>query len=280
MSKIDCTVLIAAKNEELNLPQCLRALGDDFAEVIVIDSYSTDSTRSICKTHNVPVIDFPYVPPYPKKRQWALDNLEITNSWILLLDADEIVTSDLKSEIRSICERADINGVFITKRFHFFGKRLRFGGFDFRALLMFRRNSARFEQLSMTDNGLDMEVHERLIITGKTVNASHGVDHLDWNGFGRYIEKHNSYSEWESDVRIRNAHSDSIEPKLFGDVQQRRRFLKLIAKRLPAEPLCWFLYHYVLRLGFLEGRLGFIAAFTRAFYIFMVRVKILEKTEN
>lgn len=277
MKKIDCTVLIAAKNEELNLPQCLKALGQDFHDVIVIDSYSTDSTRQICESFNAKIIDFPYVSPYPKKRQWALDNIKFSSSWVLLLDADEIVTDDLKNEIRAICPRDDIAGVYLRKQFHFLGRRLRFGGFDFRALMMFRPQSARFEKLSMTDNGLDMEIHERLIISGKTLSATNGVDHLDWNGFRRYIDKHNSYSEWESDVRIRNVVGDSIESKFFGDVQERRRFLKLFVRRLPCEPLIWFLYHFVFRFGFLEGRLGFIAACTRAFYIFMVRVKIYER---
>ena len=275
-NKIDCTVLVSVKNEEKNIAQCLNALLD-FEKVIVIDSYSSDNTKEICKKFGVDVLDFDYQPPYPKKRQWALDNVKMKTAWVLLLDADELIGNNLRDELRELHRSPKLQGIFITKNFYFLGKRLRFGGFDFKALLMFRLGAAKFEEISFSDNGLDMEIHERLLLNGETVSTQFGLEHLDWNSFTHYIGKHNNYSSWEADVRTRVQGEKAVQPKLFGNIQERRRFLKKIVQTLPFEPVIWFLYHYIFRLGLLDGRRGLTAAVTRSFYIFMVRTKIIEK---
>ena len=92
------TVLIAAKNEAVNLAKCLAALRD-FARVVVLDSHSTDGTIAIAAAHGAEVVQFDYRGGYPKKRQWALDALAIDTPWVLLLDADEVVPAELMAEI-------------------------------------------------------------------------------------------------------------------------------------------------------------------------------------
>ena len=274
---LDCTVIISVKNEERNIGKCLDHLVGHFSRILVLDSYSSDNTKAIASRYEVEIVDFDYVPPYPKKRQWALDNLVFATEWILLLDADELVGSCLLEEIALFLKQDRFDCAFIRKKFYFLGRRLKFGGFDFSALMLMRVGVCRFEEMSSVDNGYDMEIHERMIYDCASTHLRNGVEHLDWNSLSHYITKHNVYSTWEADVRTRLLKRIGIEPNLFGNVQQRRRFLKRIVIAMPFEPVIWFLYHYFFRLGFLHGYRGFLASFIRAFYIVLVRAKIFEK---
>jgi hypothetical protein len=126
-----------------------------------------------------------------------------------------------------------------------------------------------------------MEVHERLIVDGRVASLYTPLIHEDFKGLDAYIDRHNRYSTWESALRHQFLQTgqygqDSVRPRFFGNAQERRRFLKRIAIRMPGEPLLWFLYHYVFRLGFLEGRPGLIASRIRSDYIAQVRAKIYE----
>jgi glycosyltransferase involved in cell wall biosynthesis len=286
--KIPVTVLIAAKNEALNLPKCLYSLRPA-VHIFLLDSQSTDGTQKIAKKFGAKVIQFNYKGGYPKKRQWALDHLKISTPWVLLIDADEEVPKELWEQIgHSIKTESSNQAYLLKKEFHFLGKKFRFGGFSFDAVLLFRKGKARFEQLiEDSADALDMEVHERLIVDGPIGKLKSPLLHNDFKGLEAYIDRHRKYSTWEAKLRksFLDTHQygkNSIQPNLFGNSQERRRFLKKIAVRIPGEPLWWFIYHYFLRLGFLEGWRGFIASKIRAQYIFQVRSKLfeLQKAEN
>jgi len=280
--KLPLTVLIAAKNEEANLARCLGALAPA-ARVVLLDSHSTDRTAEIATARGAEVLQFAYAGGYPKKRQWALNTLAITTEWVLLLDADEVVPDALWTEIAAAIARRDVSPAYlITKGFHFLGRRFRFGGFSHSAVLLFRRGTARFEELIRDPkNAQDMEVHERLLVDGHVGRLKTPLIHEDFKGLKAYIDRHNQYSTWEARLRTgyltdgAYGHA-AIRPRLFGNVQERRRFLKLLAVRAPGEPLWWFLYHFIFRLGFLEGRPGLIASQIRASYIAQARAKCFE----
>jgi glycosyltransferase involved in cell wall biosynthesis len=282
--KLDLTVIVAARNEAANIAACLDSL-QPAARVIVVDSHSTDGTADIVAARGAEVVQFDWNGRYPRKRQWALENLDISTAWVALVDADESIPPPLWEEIRSVLAvSSDCAAWLATKQFHFMGRRLRFGGFSHSAVLLFRKGTARFENL-LPDVGedLDMEVHERLIVAGPVGRLAHPLEHRDAKGLAAYISRHNAYSTWEAAVRFRALHADrygeeAIRPRLFGNVQERRRFLKRIAMRMPLEPWLWFGYHYLLRGGFLEGRRGLIAARIRRAYIEQVRAKLAEKT--
>ena len=276
------TVLLAARNEAKNLPRCLAAL-KPAARIILLDSHSTDDTAQIAREQGVEVVQFNYAGGYPKKRQWALDTLGLGRSWVLLLDADEVVPEKLWAEIEREIIRIDAPDAFlIRKEFHFLGRRFRFGGFSHQAVLLFRCDRARFEQLIDHDpSGFDMEVHERVIVRGQIGKLNTPLIHEDFKGLDAYREKHHRYATWEAAVRHRflttgRYGEEAIEPKLFGNAQERRRWLKKLVIRIPGEPLIWFGYHYFVRGGFLEGRAGFIACQIRAQYIAEVRRKVQE----
>ena len=276
------TVLVAAKNEEANLPRCLDAVR--FAErVVVLDSQSTDRSAEIAARHGAEVVQFDYQGGYPKKRQWALDALDLRTEWVLLLDADEVVPPALQEEIRAAVALPDgPDAYLITKGFHFMGRRFRFGGFSFQAVLLFRAGRARFERLVEDPaEALDMEVHERLLVDGVIGSLQTPLIHEDYKGLEAYIRRHNQYSTWEARLRASylaggNYGQEGVRARLLGNAQERRRFLKRIAIRIPLEPALWFAYHYLIRGGVLEGRPGLIASQIRASYISQVRAKVYE----
>ncbi|WP_420457548.1 glycosyltransferase family 2 protein [Rubrivirga sp.] len=279
---VPVTVLVAAKNEEVNLPRCLSAL-TPAARVVVLDSRSTDATVAQAASYGAEVVQFDYKGSYPKKRQWALETLDLQTEWVFLLDADEVVPEALWDEIRAVTSdpRAS-DGYLVTKGFHFLGRAFTFGGFSFDALLLFRTGKARFEHLvDDPASALDMEVHERVIVDGTVKSLKTPLVHEDFKGLEAYIRRHNQYSTWEA--RLRHSYlnggsygTQSVQARLFGNAQERRRFLKKVAIRTPFEPLLWFLYHFILRGGFLEGRAGLIASQIRASYISQVRAKMYE----
>lgn len=280
--KLPITVLLAAKNEAVNLPRCISALGPA-TRVVVLDSHSTDATSEIAHAHGAEVVQFHYHGGYPKKRQWALDNLTIDTPWVLLLDADEVVPPLLWAEIaEAINQPPRADAFMITKGFHFLGRRMRHGGFSHAAVLLFKTGKARFERIFEDDlDGLDMEIHERLVVDGSIGRIATPLIHEDFKGLEAYIARHNKYSTWEARLRYRYLGTglygeQTITPRLFGNAQERRRAIKALIIRLPFEHWLWFGYHYVFRLGFLEGRAGLIACQIRSSYIAQVRAKMFE----
>ena len=282
--KLPITVVIPVLNEAANISKCLQSV--QFCErILVVDSGSTDDTSALAGENNGEVVQFSYDGCYPKKRQSILNNQDITTPWVLLLDADEQVPAKLLQEIEQAISQQDSPTAFLlTKGFHFMGQKFRHGGFSHSAVLLFKTGTARFERIDLEEtSGLDMEVHERLLVDGSVGTLETPLIHDDFKGLHAYLDRHNRYSCWEAAIRMRLLENDGgqtdeqIKPSLFGNVQQRRRFLKKLAIRIPGEPWLWFFYHYVVRLGFLEGRRGFIASTIRAQYISNVRAKIFER---
>jgi len=276
------TVLVATKNEAANIGRCIEALRPA-ARVIVVDSGSTDGTGAIAQRLGAEVVQFAYHGGYPKKRQWALERLDLSTPWVLLLDADEVVPPELWGEIGAAISRpGGPDAYFVTKGFHFLGRRFRFGGFSHAAVLLFRTGAASFERLAAAEeSGLDMEVHERVIVRGRIGRLGTPLIHEDFKGLQAYVDRHNRYSTWEAAVRrgfreTGRFGDEAVDARLFGNVQERRRWLKALVMGMPCEHWIWFWYHYAIRLGFLEGMPGLIACRLRSQYIAQVRAKTYE----
>lgn len=279
---LSISVLLAVRNEEANLRRCLAEL-PRVARVIVLDSHSTDATQGIATECGAEVVQFSHTGGYPKKRQWAIENIAIETEWVLLLDADEVVPPELWREIEdAISSGLPHAGYLIRKGFHFLGRRIGYGGFSHQAVLLVRTGKGRFERLIEVDGDtLDMEVHERVIVDGTIGTLNTPLIHEDFKGLEAYIDKHNRYSTWEAHLRHHllttgRYGEDAVKPRLFGNAQERRRWLKKLAVRVPFEPTLWFLYHYFFKLGVLEGRPGLIACQIRSQYIANVRAKVWE----
>ena len=175
--KLPVTVIIAVRNEAHNLPRCLRALGD-VGQVIVVDSQSSDATVEIAREFGAQVVQFHYQGGWPKKRQWAMNTLPLAHDWILLLDADEVLTPELTAEIQRAIQNPAINGYYIALRIYFLGRVLRHGDARFWKLSLFRRGKGKYEcRLKDQDASMaDMEVHEHVDVDGQTARLRESVD--------------------------------------------------------------------------------------------------------
>jgi len=276
--KLPVSVIVAARNEEKNLPRCLEALRD-VGEVYVIDSQSTDATPEIARSFGIKVVQFHYQGGWPKKRQWALENLPFAFDWILLIDADEALTPELAEEIREAVQIRAVNGYYISLRMHFLGRVLRHGDASFWKLALFRRGKGRYEcRLKDQDSSMaDMEVHEHVVVDGATSRLSNPLIHHNVESLSRYIQKHDEYSNWEARVLLHGEASGSVlPPAFFGTQAQRRRWLKKNLYALPGSPVLLFFYRYLLRLGFLDGAPGLIYCGFQAVQMFHTKAKIYE----
>jgi glycosyltransferase involved in cell wall biosynthesis len=272
------TVIIPARNEARNLQRCLESLRD-VGEVFVIDSQSTDETCAIAESFGAKVVQFHYQGGWPKKRQWAMDTLPIAYDWILLLDADEVVTPELAREIRQAIQNPEVIGYRICLQLYFLGKRLQQCDASFWKLSLFRKGRARFEcRLKDQDASMaDMEVHEHVVADGPTAELRNPLVHHNVESLSRYIQKHDEYSNWEARVLSRaDESSEEMRASLFGTQAQRRRWLKRKLYRLPGSPVLLFLYRYVFRLGFLDGLPGLIYCTFQAVQMFHTKAKIYE----
>jgi glycosyltransferase involved in cell wall biosynthesis len=272
------SVIIPVRNEAHNLPRCLEALRC-VGEVYVVDSQSSDETCEIAQSYGAKVIQFHYAGGWPKKRQWAMDTLPIAYDWILLLDADEILTPELASEIRqAICNPA-VAGYRICLQMYFLGRALRHCDASFWKLSLFRRGQGQFEcRLKDQDTSMaDMEIHEHVVVRGVTGELRNPLIHRNVESLSRYIHKHNEYSNWEARVLTQQRNeTDELQASPFGVQAQRRRWLKRKLYRLPGSPVLLFVYRYLFRLGFLDGVPGLIYCLFQAVQMFHTKAKIYE----
>jgi len=271
------SVIIPVRNEAKNLPRCLEALGDA-GEVIVVDSQSTDATVEIAREFGAQVVQFHYQGGWPKKRQWAMETLPLAYDWILLLDADEVVTPELAVEIRRRIQNTEVTGYYVALRMYFLGRVLRHGDASFWKLSLFRRGKGKYEcRLKDQDASMaDMEVHEHVYVEGKTVRLECPLIHHNIESLSRYIRKHDEYSNWEARVLSQEGAGNEIVPSFFGTQAQRRRWLKQRLFAIPGSPVLLFLYRYLFRLGFLDGVSGLIYCGFQAVQMFHTKSKIYE----
>jgi glycosyltransferase involved in cell wall biosynthesis len=276
------SVIVPVRNEARNLPRCLDSLALA-GEVYVIDSESTDDTVAIAQSRGAKVVQFHYAGGWPKKRQWAMDTLPLAYDWILLLDADEVLTPELTEEIRRALQKPEVNGYFIRLQMYFLGRVLRHCDASFWKLSLLRKGRGHFEcRLKDQDTSMaDIEIHEHVVVDGPTAQLRNALIHHDVESLSRYILKHNEYSNWEARVLLQpesdsNRSADEVKADLFGTQAQRRRWLKRNLYRLPGSPVLLFLYRYIFRLGFLDGVPGLIYCTFQAVQMFHTKAKIFE----
>jgi glycosyltransferase involved in cell wall biosynthesis len=276
-TRLPVSVIVAARNEEKNLPRCLQAL-QEVGEIYVVDSGSTDATPEIARAFGAKLVQFHYQGGWPKKRQWAMENLDFAYDWIFLVDADEALTPELVEEIREAIRNPEIDGYYVSLRMYFLGRLLRHGGAGFWKLSLFRRGKGAYEcRLRNQDLSMaDMEIHEHVVVQGPKARLTHPLEHHNVESLSRYIQKHDEYSNWEARVWVEGEQNGQIAASFWGTQAQRRRWLKTKFLSLPGAPIWFFLVKYVLGLGFLDGIPGLIYCGFQAVQVFHVKSKIFE----
>lgn len=264
------SVLIVAKDESLMISRCVKsalAVGP----VFVVDSQSRDGTAEIAASRGAQVFPFEWDGQYPKKKQWALDNLPFPGRWVLLLDGDEIVSPRLAAEVRAVVQTSrDTAAYDATLSYYFLGRQLRHGHL-IRKRILFDRLQMAFPELDDlgVDNPMEIELHVQPVPLIPGGSAQIGdlrtpLIHDDREPLRHYFDRHNRYSDWEAYLRSCSGASTQTP---FRTRQGQ------VWARVPFKPLVFFLYAYVLRAGFLDGRAGFHYAVSQAFYYWQISLK-------
>lgn len=268
MTKIPVSVLVTTKNEERHIARCLDAL-TDFEEVIVIDSNSEDRTVEIAQSKGVRVENYQWDGTYPKKRQWCLDNLKIGYNWIFMVDADEVLTADIIQEIRVLTKK-NIRpaGFFVKGQYVWKGNVLKYGLTN-NKLALFDRQKVEFPVIDDLDiEGMgEIEGHYQPVLKEDFQHSTIGqitspLLHYAYEDKEGWLKRHQRYAHWESEMIKRDAWPD--------DPVRLRQNIKNITRTSSLRPHLMFLYSYVLKLGFLDGKAGFEFAQSRKKYCKMV----------
>ncbi len=269
--------IVLTLDEERHLARCLASLAGVVDEVLVVDSGSSDRTEDIAREQGARFLQHDFV-NQARQFNWALTQLDTDTDWVLRIDADEYLTPALASEIRERLPRLDagVDGVVFGRGMVFQGRKLRFGGlFPVRVLRLFRYGRGRCEERWMD---------EHIQVAGPTVNFSgelidHNLQSLSW-----WTDKHNRYASREAVELLNLKHgfllsADTAGQSAGAQAAAKRWIKERVYARLPGglRALVYFLYRYVVRLGFLDGRAGVTFHVLQGFwYRYLVDAKVAE----
>lgn len=218
-----------------------------------------------------------------QRKNWALDNIYWKNDWVLIVDADERITSALALEIKKVIRTDTYDGFYINRRFMFMGDWIRHCGYyPSWNLRLFRHQLGRYEILTETaDTGSgDNEIHEHVLVESKKCRIGylrHDMLHYAYPSIDVWIEKHNRYSNWEARMSVsKRKKSIRVDTSPVGKLLSRKRWLKNRSAWMPCRPSLRFLYHYVYKQGFRDGYRGLLFCRLLAYYEFMSIAKTYE----
>ena len=264
------SVLILTLNEEINLPSCLESVAwsDD---IVVFDSFSADGTVEIARAAGARVVQRKF-DNYAAQRNAALTDVDYRHPWVLMVDADERWPEALGREIARALEADSAGAVSL---YHFRRKDMSLGrwlrrssGYPTWAGRLVRRGHVRVER------GINEEYHTD---GGKAYLQGHFLHYPFSKGFTCWLERHNRYSTMEAAALVEEVRGRAGWAGLFSrNPVTRRKAQKQLAYRLPGRPLLVFLYLYLFRMGFLDGRPGLIYCTLRMIYEYMIDLKVRE----
>lgn len=273
--KIPVTVVIPVKNEEKNIRRCLAALVR-FQRVVILDSSSIDKTVEIAVEAGAGVMNFEWNGTYPKKRNWFLLNAQLETEWVMFLDADEILSENVCEELASVLPNSDCAGYWLSYTNYFLGVPLHHG-VPQRKLALMRVGAGLYERIDEENwSALDMEVHEHLQIDGKLGEILTRIDHDDYRGLDRFVDRHREYAQWEA-RRWRSLVVKGVDGVAIVLTKRQRFKYRNLEKRW--YPAFYFVYTYFVRLGFLDGRAGFSYAAFKAWYFWLIGLLIAESND-
>lgn len=277
--------IILTYNEEIHLPRLLQSITELNAPVFILDSGSTDRTVEIGESYGA-VFKQHAFENHPKQWDYALKHFPITTPWVICLDADQIVTPELKALLLnfSLDAYADVNAIYFNRKNIFKGRWIKHGGYyPFYLLKMFR--------FGIGYSDLNENMDHRFIVPGKTETWKNGCiieENLKENHISFWIAKHNVYSDLaaqEEIERTKQLRLQTIPPRFWGPSNERRAWLKKRWWKMPRyfRPALYFSYRFFFKLGFMDGRTGIIFHFLQGFWFrLIVDIKIDEllKQEN
>lgn len=275
--KNDITAIILTKNEEVNIERCIKSIKDWVDRVVVVDSGSTDETVELAEGLGAEIYHHEPFVHYASQFNWALDNVDVKTKWVYRIDADEEVTPELAAEIIENCHKHhddDVNGFVMKFKIAFMGTFLKHGGmYPFYNLTIFKYGIGRYE---------DRALGEHVILSeGRTIDLKNDCLHFDFKSLDAWINKHNWYATREvADYYATRSKGQEDPNKLYHEAKKTSKLRDGLYYRMPKflRAKLYFWYRYYLRLGFLDGKAGYVHAFLQAYWFrFLVDAKIMEK---
>jgi glycosyltransferase involved in cell wall biosynthesis len=265
--RVPVSAIVLTHNEESNLAPCLESLAGWVGEIFVLDSGSTDGTLSIAERHGAHVVEHGFE-THSRQWLWALQHLPLKHAWVLALDADQRLTRELQEEIVDLftgdrASLAGVDGLYLNRRQIFRGRWIRHGGYHPKYLLkLFRRDRVRIDEGDLVDH--------HFYVPGPTRTLKHALveDNIKEADIAFWIDKHNRYARLQAQIEALDGRSRALAPRPLGNPDERTAWLKRAWARLPLylRPALYFTYRYFLRLGFLDGKQGFVFHSLQAFW--------------
>lgn len=273
---IDATAIVMTKNEEKNIVECLKSVQDFAKRVLVIDCGSTDRTVELAKENGADVVfhEFEY---YAKQFNWGIENGNIDTEWIIRLDADERFTPELKAELEAIVAKnePDVHGVILESDYYFLGRMIKYGLRKKRKMMLFKKAYGYLEDRRRDPHSTLRE--------GRSVQAKCRFLHYDFKDLDTYIRRYNWYATREMMDYIEYTRGENLNKPNDAHIQKQRKRKYGVYYRAPRflRAWLWFLYTYIFRLGFLDGKEGFLYFFFECYwYRMLVDAKIYEYEKN
>ena len=269
---IDATAIIMTKNESKNIVECLKSIQGFAKRALVIDCGSTDDTVELAKANGADVLfhEFEY---YAKQFNWGLENGNIDTEWVIRLDADERFPAELNAELEEIIGRNEpgLNGITIEADYFFLDRCIRHGLRKKRKMMMFKKVYGRIEDKRR-------DAHS-IISEGYSVHTKHRFLHYDFKNLDSYIKRYNWYATREMMDYIEYRQGEKLNTSTDARIQSQRKKKYGVYYKAPRflRAWLWFLYVYIFRLGFLDGREGFLFCYFECYwYRLLVDAKIYE----
>lgn len=273
---LDLTVVILTKDERIHIKRCLDNVVPIAKYVYVIDSCSTDGTQEIARNSGAKVIEHQWPGNQAAQFNWAIENLDIQTEWVLRLDADEYLTSELIEELTVKLPEIDnsISGIVFRRRHIFLGKWVKYGIYPVKLLRLFRKNTARYEprlmdeHLVITNNGCIVEFDNDF--------CDHNLNNLSW-----FCKKHVDYAMREA-AELLNMEFSLMQRDDSGSLSAQAASKRAKKHKYAKQPLFWrsfayFIYRYIVKGGFMDGKEGFLFSFIQGWwYRTLVDAKVFE----
>lgn len=254
------TAVVLTRDEEANIRRCVSSLGW-CDQILVIDSGSTDGTLEIARDLGAEVYHQDWL-GFAQQRQWAMEHPAVRNDWVYFVDADEWVSEALSLEAAAAVDQADAVGFSQRRRTIFLGQWIRHAGwYGVPFVRLFDRRHARWDTSA--------NYAERVIIEGTIGCLHHDLVDDDQKGLASWMAKHVRYADLEAERRRGCAGGSSISR-----VRERPNSMPLaraVAKevlfpRTPFKPLSLFVYLFVIRAGWKDGRIGLTFCLLQAWH--------------
>ncbi|WP_164091520.1 glycosyltransferase family 2 protein [Poseidonibacter lekithochrous] len=282
-TKLPITAIVLTYNEERNLSECLESIHKYVDDIIIVDSISDDKTEEISKKYTNKFYQNKFI-NQSKQFIWAINNCDIKNEWILRIDADERWTKEGFFELKELMSDESIDGIYVKMKIYFMDRFIKNGAFYPNYFLRVYKKS----KGTMEDRWMD----EHIKVDGNVVHSNIDVIESNYDrqeNISLWTNKHNGYSTREAVEFLIAKHNlyniDSVA-NFWGNKTERKRWLKenlYFKVPLFLRPVMYFIYRYVFKLGFLDGKEGFIFHTLHAFwYRFLVDTKVyqIEKLAN